>query len=221
MRAVDEDWWTRILCGSEEGNLRAPSSDEKYIALPRVADPRVVVDSASKQAMRDAMQRFIENRAGAAAGLLSEGASRVFARRRADWTVASSSSTLREHLSELLGSDLRLSIAVGPPRPNLKPIVRCYEGSTLRAVAKMGPDPHTASMVANEGDWLEQFAKHPFDDFVTPELLHRGTFGSSELLVMVPFETQGSSSVSIDSIPLDYIRAFDARNTSDTVKASS
>ena len=217
-----EDWWRRILCGSEAGELRAASSDEKYVLLPRASDPRVIVDSSNQQAMRETMQRFMENRTGSAAGgLLSEGASRVFARRRADWTVTSPETTLRQHLSELLGAEVQLTIAVGPPRPNRKPIVRCYVGTELRAVAKLGPDPHTAAMVINEGEWLDWLTNEPFTEVVTPEVLHRGTFASSELLVTAPFDAE-QSSCEIDQIPLELNRAVSDRSLStDPVAQSS
>ena len=216
-----EDWWRRILCGSEAGDLHAASSDEKYVLLPRASDPRVIVDSSNQHAMRETMQRFMENRTGSAAGILSEGASRVFSRRRADWIVASPERTLRQHLSELLGVEVQLTVAVGPPRPNRKPIVRCYEGSELLAVAKLGPDPHTAAMVVNEGEWLEWFGDKPFTEIVTPQVLHRGTFASSELLVTAPFDVD-QPSVEIREIPLELVQTIGDRSlTSDPVAQSS
>lgn len=204
MTSLDEGWWLQVLCGSG-GDLRATTSDENYVVLPRVSDPRVLVDAKSQPAMRDALKRFVENRAGAAAGPLAEGATKLVSRKRADWNLVSDSQTLRSYLSEIMGTDLRLSIAVGPPRPNRKPIVRCYDGPNLVAVAKLGPDPHTAAMVANEGDWLEILEKEPLD-VATPTVLHRGTYGPNELLVLEPFVVDGPSSIHVADVPLQLTR---------------
>lgn len=207
MTSHDESWWTNILAGPG-GTLHASHSLETYVLLPRASEPRVVVDPTSSSAMRDAVDRFIGNRAGAAAGPLAGGASAVLSRRRAGWSVSSDERTLREHLGDILGTEVRLSVAVGPPRPNLKPIVRCYSGSELVAVAKMGPDSHTAEMVNNEGEWLARFANEPFGDVVTPVVLHRGKFGASELMVMAPFDTEGASSIPLSEVPLDLTRSL-------------
>jgi len=58
---MDESWWSRVLAGPG-GNLRAESSDERYVVLPRSRDPRVVVDRASPLAMRDSLDRFVTAR---------------------------------------------------------------------------------------------------------------------------------------------------------------
>lgn len=210
MSSFDESWWTNIL-GGPSGSLHASHSSEKYVLLPRASEPRVVVDPASQQAMRDAVDRFIGNRAGPAAGVLTGGASAMLSRRRAGWSVSSNDQTLREYLGDILGTEVRLSIAVGPPRPNLKPIVRCYSGAELVAVAKLGPDAHTAEMVKNEGEWLARFADEPFGEVTTPHVLHRGNFGASELLVMAPFDTEGASSIPLGEIPLDLTRSLTER----------
>ena len=205
MTSLDESWWAGIL-GGPAGSLHAAHSSEKYVLLPRASEPRVVVDPKSQKAMRDAVDRFIGNRAGPAASTLTGGASALLSRRRAGWSVSSQDQTLREHLSDIIGTEVRLSVAVGPPRPNLKPIVRCYSGPDLVAVAKMGPDAHTAEMVKNEGEWLARFADEPFGDVVTPTVLHRGHFGASQLMVMAPFDTEGASSMPLGEIPLDLTR---------------
>lgn len=211
--SLNEDWWLQILCGSE-GDLHAPSSTENYLLLPNASDPRVVVDTTSERAIRDALHRYLAlgTRTGALAGPLAGGFSKVFGkRRRVDWRVSANGQTLREHLSEILGTDIRLSIAVGRPRLNRKPIVRCYRGAELVAVAKMGPDAHTAAMVVNEGDWLEKLAKEPLRDVATPEVRYRGTFGTSELLVTNPFVTTNISAQELGTIPLSLTRALTAR----------
>lgn len=206
---LDETWWARVLGGSG-GDLHAASGAEQYVLLPRAGEPRVVVDSSCPKAMRDAVDRFM-NKQGAVAAGFAGGASAMLSRRRPGWRVASDSYTLREYLSDALGQEVRLSIAVGPQRPNQKPIVRCYAGSELVAVAKMGPDPHTAALIENETDWLQLFGDEPFGEVATPTVIHAGEFGGSPVLVMSPFEIHGTPAMSVADIPLRALRELTER----------
>lgn len=217
MTTLDERWWSQVLCGAD-GDLHAGSSTENYLLLPNAVDPRVIVDTSSQQAMRDAVHRYLGTKTGALAGPLAGGVSKVIARKRVDWRIASSHRTLREHLSEVLDTDVRLSVAVGPPRVNRKPIVRCYADDQLIAVVKMGPEAHTAAMVVNEAEWLDYFSTEPLVDVATPEVLHRGEYGDSKLLVMSAFATTRVSAQGIGTIPLSLTRSLcDRFSTGTTV----
>lgn len=218
MTEIDEQWWTRVLAGPD-GNLHESVSTERYIALPRASDPRIVVDSDDPQALRDAVDRFVANRGSLGRLPLSSGAAALLSRRRPTWLVGSPGSSLREHLSDVLDAEVRLSVAVGPPRPNLKPVVRCYAKSTLVAVAKLGPDPHTAALVENEARWLDALVWQPLNDVRTPTLLHQGTYGGSALLVMSALDLQHDRSVDLSEVPIDVTTELNERfgDTSDVV----
>lgn len=181
-------WWADVLTGGK-GEIvteRVPKG-ERYVLLPSRDDPRVVVDAECPSAVIDAVSRALVRRSvprplRSVASLASP-----MARALAPaWYVLGTGRepTLREFLSEILGTEVRLSIAVGPPRPNRKPVVRCHAGGELVAVAKLGPEVHTARMVANEGDWLERFERRPLPGASTARPLHRGRYGESEVLVM-------------------------------------
>ena len=142
---------------------------------------------------------------------LAGGATAVLSRRRPSWFVHAPDGTLREYLSDVLEQEVRLSIAVGPPRPNLKPVVRCYADSRLIAVAKMGPDPHTAAMVDNEARWLDTMAAQPLTGTVTPPLLHRGQYGTSEVLVTRALDLVEDLAVSFDEVPIEVIKELSER----------
>lgn len=210
MTSLDESWWAQIL-GGPECDLHVTSSTEQYVVLPRASEPRVVVDNGDPQALRDAVTRFVENRIGSAAAPIAGGASAFLSRRRPTWGVSSAGLTLREHLSDLLGREVRLSIAVGPSRPNRKPVVRCYADSQLAAVAKMGPDPHTAEMVKNEGHWLRRLQDEPLDGILTPELLHQGSFGTSELVLMAPLNLSSEAPMLLEDVPMRATTQFAER----------
>ncbi len=213
MPAADQRWWETVLAGPN-GLLQEHTSlgqGERYSALPRPSDPRVVVDLDSPRALSDAIDRMVSSRVSnqairSAASRLSS----VASRRSADWLVNSDGDvgTLREHLSGVLGRPVKLSVAVGPPRPNRKPVVRCYAGDELVAVAKLGPDPHTDRMVRNEAVWLSQLMADPLDGVVTPSVLHSGNFGSSALLVMAPLDLVDDLGVTVAEMPTEVLEAF-------------
>ena len=151
--AVDPTWWGSVL-GNGDGPLthrrgRSPhaidSTNETYVLLPHRRDPRVVVDAASPDALRDAMSRFVDRSLPDALGRAVPAINGIIGRFGPRWVVTRGEHpTLREHLSDVLQRDVRLNIAVGPPRPNRKPVVRCFAGSEMVAVAKLGPEAHTA-----------------------------------------------------------------------------
>ncbi len=210
MTELDEAWWSRVL-GGPGGSLHVSSSSERYVLLPRASDPRVVVDIDDPQAMKDAVNRSLGSRGMRGMKPLAGGATAILSRRRPSWSVDSPDGTLREYLSDILEQEVRLSIAVGPPRPNLKPVVRCYADSRLIAVAKMGPDPHTAAMVDNEARWLDTMAAQPLSGTVTPPLLHRGQYGTSEVLVTRALDLVEDLAVSFDEVPIEVIKELSER----------
>lgn len=199
--SVDLAWWGTVLGNAHESlthrrgrSARAiGATDETYVLLPHRRDPRVVVDVSSPDALRDAVARFADRSLPGAVGRAIPVMNEIIGRFGSRWVVTRGvQPTLREHLSDVLQREVRLSIAVGPPRPNRKPVVRCFAGSEMIAVAKLGPESHTAALVSNEADWLRALNDRPFEDVHVPELLYRGTYGSSELLVMsvLPLATE-------------------------------
>ena len=211
MTSLDESWWARVL-GGPGGELHNASSSERYVVLPRASEPRVVVDHDDSQALRDAVERYVDNRTSArGARSIAGGAAAVLARRRPTWSVAASGPTLREYLSEVLGVEVRLSVAVGPPRPNLKPVVRCYSKNRLVAVAKLGPDPHTAELVDNDALWLDEMIASPLSGVETPQLFHHGRYGDSAILVMAALDLESERSMGLDEVPNEVIQEFSQR----------
>ena len=198
---VDLTWWGSVLGNGGEPLIHrrirpAHAIDgtyETYVLLPHRRDPRVVVDVSSRDALRDAVSRFADRSLPDAVGRAVPAMNAIIGRFGPCWVVdRGEHPTLREHLSDVLQRDVRLNIAVGPPRPNRKPVVRCFAGSEMVAVAKLGPEAHTAALVRNEADWLRALDDRPLENIHVPQLLHGGTYGSSELLVMsvLPLATE-------------------------------
>ncbi len=214
MPTFDDAWWVRVLAGPQ-GELHAANSDERYIVLPRPSDPRVVVDRSSPPAVRDALERFVASRTeNSTVRTLAGRGSSLLTKTRGSWSVAPAPSckTLRAHLSDVLGQEVRLSVAVGPPRPNRKPVIRCYSDTGLLAVAKLGPDPHTTTLVSNESRWLRTLAEEPLGGVHTPTLLHEGNFGESALLVMAAMDLETDLGVNFSDVPLSVVAEFSDRH---------
>jgi|GEM_PF-1209551 len=213
MSTLDESWWTRVLAGPH-GDLRSRDSSERYVVLPRVSDPRVVVDRDHPQAIREAVERFAASRTkSAAVRSLAGGGSALLSKTKGSWSIdaGESGETLREHLCDVLDADVRLSIAVGPPRPNRKPVVRCYGDDGLLAVAKLGPDPHTALLVENERRWLDAMAARPLTGVSTPQLLHSGMYADIALLIMGALDLDSDLGLEFADVPVELVREFSDR----------
>jgi len=207
------NWWTTVLAG-DEGTLSQADSDEQYLVLPTASSPRVAVDRNERRAVRDAIQRMVSSRTkNAAVRSIAGSASTVVARKKPAWTVAAGDSrrTLRQHLMHVLDRDLRISVSVGPPRPNRKPVVRCYGSDGMFAVAKLGLEPHTAAMVRNEADWLATMTQTPLTDITTAPVLYSGDFNDHPLLVMGALDLTSDLGLSVGAVPLSVVREFSER----------
>lgn len=204
---IDAAWWGSILADNSSGISELGgsnrSADETYVFLPGRGDPRVVVDAASDAAMRDAVGRMASRALPGVVRRLVPIGSKVASRVGSTWSINAREGepTLRQHLSDLLGRDVRLSVVVGPPRPNRKPVVRCFDGEAMVAVAKLGPESHTGAMVRNEARWLAEFDDRPLESSITPDLLHHGRFGDCELLVMSSLPLADEIPVTIGEMP--------------------
>ena len=223
MDSVDERWWRIVLAGPV-GTLSSNATvgtGEHYSTLPRPGDPRVVVDLDCPRAMSDAIDRMVSSRtSNAVARRAASSVSSLAGRRKPDWIVSSDGElgSLRQYLSEVLGREVRISVSVGPPRPNRKPVVRCYSQDELIAVAKLGPDDHTRQMVQNEAEWLTHLMGNPLDGVVTPGLLYSGTYGSSALLVMEPLDLVDDLGVTVAQMPMATLVEFVSSHVDETAR---
>jgi len=79
---------------------------------------------------------------------------------------------------------LTMSVAIGPPRPNRKPILQVLtpEGRTV-CYGKIAVDDHTARLVRNESAFL---AEHRPTELVVPELLTLGLWKGREIALLSP-----------------------------------
>ena len=81
--------------------------------------------------------------------------------------------------------DGQVAFHFGPPRANLKPVAKIYDGSgRTRAIAKFGGDPLTRRLVTGEATALRHLSQHPQSSALeVPRLLHEGTYGELTFVV--------------------------------------
>jgi hypothetical protein len=101
--------------------------------------------------------------------------------------------SIESHLGEVLGREVLLSMYLGAPRANRKPVLQVLspEGRTL-AYVKVGVDPLTCRLVRDEAAALETLAEAGLQRATVPAPLHSGRWNDLELLVQSPLPVAGS-----------------------------
>ncbi len=141
---------------------RRPGDDERYAVVPSFQHPRYLLPVASPTAAAAHLRAGRGLLSGLASHLLARpairaGALRLAARRSLAIPPGTPDHpTLAERLAAELGrAKVQLSLAVGPPRPNRKPVVRVAdERGAVVAWAKVGTSAHAASLVRHEAEFL-------------------------------------------------------------------
>lgn len=213
------EMWRQILAGSS-GTLSTASNtrDERYLLLPPGGGSSKAVSCRSRQAFTDVIAR--SGKAGwlpkpilAGVAGLTNSLDRVLP----SCSVTNAAGpTLRGHLSDLLGSEVEISISLGPPRVNRKPVISCYAGDRLVAVAKLGLEAHTAAMIRNEASWLSRLQESPIPGVQTPRTRTIDVFDDKPLLVMDAFPDDVEAFASIDSMPDELLTTIAALEVDDT-----
>lgn len=101
--------------------------------------------------------------------------------------------TFLHHLEQVVGPNLVVSVHLGPPRANRKPVLQVMSqaGETL-AFAKLGVNELTCRRVRAERDALSRLAGVSASELVVPRLLAEGEWQGLDYLVMKPVDTASS-----------------------------
>jgi hypothetical protein len=170
------------------GRHPASPGTESYLVLPRAADPRLVLP-ADRLAAAAAVRRYSAHRsaraaarAGLLAAALAAGAGPLLLRDRV--VVRDPGSSLVARLREVLGADLVVSLHLGPPRANRKPVLQLLtrRGAPV-GFAKLGVNELTRRLVNAEAAALRSLAAAPLGTVEVPRVLHHGTYGEVAVLV--------------------------------------
>jgi hypothetical protein len=200
------DWACRLLFGSDgrvatrRRGQPGPAGFERaeaYLALPRAADPRLLVPLASRRAAAAALARNHDatsrkarlGRAALAAGLRVGVTQRVADRidvfaDRALPAPERRDALLSEHLRALYGRpDLEMAVILGVPRLNRKPVLQVLAADgTVVGYVKAAWNQLTAGLVRNEARVLADLAAARPATFTPPALVGAGPWGGLDLV---------------------------------------
>lgn len=88
------------------------------------------------------------------------------------------------YLSDTLGTELFVSVYLGAPRANRKPVLQLLDrDGRLMGFAKVGVNRLTDLLVGHEAAALAFLAEHRLERLVVPEVLHAGTWNQHPVLV--------------------------------------
>ncbi|HJQ83853.1 MAG TPA: hypothetical protein VKA21_07255, partial [Candidatus Binatia bacterium] len=90
---------------------------------------------------------------------------------------------LEAHLARLLDrDDLVAAVALGPPRPNRKPVLMLAAPSgAVAAYAKVAWNPLTTALVRTEVETLAAYTRHPPASFAVPRVLASGRWNGHDV----------------------------------------
>lgn len=183
--------------GRDDGALH-----REFLLLPSARRPRLLVPRGRRAAVaavrgygvgRGRSARVLA--AGLTAGLAS-GIAPLVLRDRVrvvDGSGRGCAASIESHLSAVLGTDVAVSMYLGAPRANRKPVLQVLtpEGRTV-AYVKVGIDALTCQLVRAEARALATLADAGLQRAAVPRVLHSGQWNGLELLAQSPLPVGAS-----------------------------
>ncbi len=187
--------------GSANARVHGPGQVRQFVLVPSANDPRLVLPAGAPAAAAHAATGFTGHRSGSAglrgrvlSGTLRSG---VGDRVLRDRLVIRGSDGLDTHLSTVLGTEVLISMHVGPARANRKPVLQLTStDGRILGYAKIGFNPLTAELVDAEAEALAAVGKAGLRTIVAPELLHHGHWGELAIVVQSPLPAASSVAAS-------------------------
>jgi len=200
------EWACRLLFGADERvaarrrGQAAPAGftrAEAYLALPRAANPRLLVPLGSVRAAAAALTRnhdATSRQARLAKAALGAGLRVGLTQRVADRIDVFTDpalpaadrprALLSEHLRGLYGRrDVEMAVILGVPRLNRKPVLQVLAADgTVAGYVKAAWNDLTAGLVRNEARVLADLAAARPSTFTPPALVAAGPWGGLELI---------------------------------------
>ena len=189
-------WPAPCLAISARESRSTKASRHRYLVLPNAEAPRRLVPLGSRRAAAAAVWHGggdTSLRTRTTTVLLSGALATGLAQRglRDRWVVdgaaagVSAAGSIEDYLAQVLSRPVLLSLRLGPPRANLKPVIEVLDrsGASL-AYAKVGINPLTNELVTGEHEVLQLLARHPMRHVVSPAARHLGHWGGCAVLVL-------------------------------------
>jgi hypothetical protein len=202
-RTADRADYLRDICGKlwpdparvELGPRSATdqAADLSMIVLPGLRDPRLLVPAERRPAAA-AVRRYgepgsvrsaVATRALAAA--LASGVGPRLLRGRLTVRVPPGTQTIESRLNQTLGRQVLVSVHLGAPRANRKPVLQLLtEAGETIGFAKVGINALTASLVRDEHAALDRLHATGLRYLSAPQVLGRDSWNDLEILVLSP-----------------------------------
>jgi hypothetical protein len=190
--------WPAYHADGDMAPNHAGSSTDLCV-VPNLSQPRLVLPATPWQATAGALRRGGEPLTSSRA--LKQEALRLSMRCgigqrlfgehvRVAHGSAERRSSIEGHLEDVLGAPVRVSLRLGPPRNNRKPVLRVLSpgGETL-AFVKVGINPVTQRLVRAEGDALAVVAAQHLQFITAPTVIALSNWNGLDVLVQSPLHT--------------------------------
>jgi hypothetical protein len=178
--------------------LATTGSSSNLIVLPNLRHPRLVV-APDRRVAAAAVRRYGEPRSASSRWgqrglslLMRSGVGGAVLRKRVSVRPPSGTSTIEAYLSSELGQELRISMYLGAPRANRKPVLHLFtpDGDPV-GVAKIGITPLARDLVRAERDALLALDRSQLQALRAPEVLRYGTWHDMPVMVIDALPTDG------------------------------
>ncbi|WP_246001971.1 phosphotransferase [Allorhizocola rhizosphaerae] len=163
----------------------------EYLVIPDARRPKLLVPMGSRRVAIAAVRRFTEPQSRLAR--LKRDAV-VLALRSGAWPALlrdrvrpPGGDNIERYLREAMGTELALSVHIGPARANRKPVLQLLSpaGDTL-GFAKLGTGPLTRRLVRAETAALTALSHVRLDHLRVPLVVHSGQWHGHQVLVQSP-----------------------------------
>ena len=173
-----------------DGTIDVPLVRE-FLLLPRGQRARVLVP-AGRQVAAAAIRGYGRPAMPGAAlaarvlpALLSAGLGTAGLGRRMVAGIPPGTVTIESYLGGVLGEDLQVSLLLGAPRANRKPVLQLLTASGVTAgFAKLGDGPLARELVAAEHAALRRLGRAGLTRLQLPRILHYGKWAGRPVLIL-------------------------------------
>ncbi len=174
------------------GRARSGPPATEFLLVPDASRPRLLLPAGRPRVAAAAVRRYSEPRSRltwlrtqALSLAIRTGIGDRLIRDRVRIYRGAEQETIETYLREVLGTDIRISLHIGPPRANRKPVLQLLtdNGDTV-GFAKIGVNNLTRNLVRAEGSALATLADTDLTSMTIPSVLHRGRWRELEILVL-------------------------------------
>lgn len=173
----------------------------EFVFLPNAANPRMLLPAGTPRAAASALRRYSHGlgwreratRHFLAAALHARFPERLLPDRLRlahPHAHPGDVGSIEDYLSEVLGARPYLSLRLGNPRANRKPVLHALSATgTSLAFVKVGVTEVARSLVWAETGALRDIGSRRWTHLTPPQVLHSGTWSGLEILVVSSLET--------------------------------